>query len=187
MARRPSWMHALLLSLVLAVAASACSSASSQSAPAPAVSSSHAGSSPASSTPPPSTAPATPARSTQSGTPTAMTSVVPVVVCRTTFGITPPPAPKTQPTSLTLTVPGGTGAELAIYTDDQGRMRLLAPRSWSCSAMYGADGSGGITVYPTGESVPSDWGAGWKISATSPVQAVIGSQTSACFGCTVGQ
>ena len=116
-----------------------------------------------------------------------MTLVVPVVVCQTAFGITPPPAPKTQPTSLTLTVPGATGAELAIYTDDQGRMRLLAPRDWSCSAMYGADGSGGITVYPTGESVPSDWGAGWKISATSPVQAVIGSQTSACFGCTVGQ
>ena len=84
-----------------------------------------------------------------------MTLVVPVVVCQTAFGITPPPAPKTQPTSLTLTVPGGTAAELAIYTDDQGRMRLLAPRSWSCSAMYGADGSGGITVYPTGQSVPS--------------------------------
>src|SRR5262249_59305951 len=103
------------------------------------------------------------------GTPTAMTSVVPVVVCRTTFGITPPPAPKTQPTSLTLTVPGGTGAELAIYTDDQGRMRLLAPRSWSCSAMYGADGSGGITVYPTGQSVPS----GWEILGTATIQAVI--------------
>lgn len=74
-----------------------------------------------------------------------------------------------------------------MYTDDQGGMRLLGPQGWSCSAMYGADGSGGVVVYPPGESVPSDWGAGWKLPADSSVQAIIGSQTSACVGCAEGQ
>ena len=64
---------------------------------------------------------------------------------------------------------------------------MLAPRGWSCSAQYGADGSGGVAVYPAGEHVPSDWGAAWKLSASLPVRAVFGSQTSACEECAEGQ
>jgi hypothetical protein len=49
--------------------------------------------------------------------------------------------------------------------------------------MYGADGSGGVVVSPPGEFVPSDWGAGWELPADSSVQAIIGTQSSACMGC----
>ena len=88
---------------------------------------------------------------------------------------------------MSVTVPGGSAAGLAVYTDTRGGMRLLGPRGWSCSAMYGADGSGGVVVSPPGEFVPSNWGAGWQLPAGSSVQAIIGSQTSACMGCGEGQ
>lgn len=39
-------------------------------------------------------------------------------------------------------------------------MALVGPKGWHCSAMYGADGSGGIIVYPAGETVPQPGGAG---------------------------
>jgi hypothetical protein len=64
---------------------------------------------------------------------------------------------------------------------------LIGPRGWTCSALYGADGSGGVVVVPPGEAVPGSWGAGWKLSADSSVEAIIGSETSACQGCTAGQ
>jgi len=53
-------------------------------------------------------------------------------------------------------------------------MELLGPKGWSCAAFYGADGSGGITVYPPG-------------AGQSSPAAIDGSETSACFGCTLGQ
>jgi hypothetical protein len=102
-----------------------------------------------------------------------------LVVCRTTLAIASPPAPKAQPTSLTVGVPVGTGAEPAACTDERGLVRVLAPRGWSCNAMFGADGSGGVALYPPGEHVPADWGAGWRLPAGYPVRAVTGSQTSA--------
>lgn len=63
----------------------------------------------------------------------------------------------------------------------------MAPRGWSCRAVYGADGSGGIVVFPTGETVPAGWGAGWRLSPDSRVEAVVGDQTSACAGCSSAQ
>lgn len=66
-------------------------------------------------------------------------------------------------------------------------MRLLAPRGWTCQALYGADGSGGVAVYPAGQALPPGWGAGWKLSPSSTVRAVIGMETSACAGCTQAQ
>lgn len=89
--------------------------------------------------------------------------------------------PKALATSLTLSLPAGIGAELAGYSDDQGYMMLLAPRGWSCSAGYGADGSGGVAVFSAGERVPA------KVPADSPVEEVTGGETSACSGCTLGQ
>jgi hypothetical protein len=62
-------------------------------------------------------------------------------------------------------------------------MRVLGPRGWACSAQYGADGSGGVAVSPSGESIPSNWGAGWRLPTGSSVQAIIGFQTSACVSC----
>lgn len=74
-----------------------------------------------------------------------------------------------------------------MYTDKWGTMRLIGPRHWSCQAAYGADGSGGVAVYPAGQPIPSNWGAGWKLPSSSTVQAVIGNETSACTGCSEGQ
>jgi hypothetical protein len=130
----------------------------------------------------PSTAPAALSRPTAS-----TTAALALIVCPTKFGIIPTPAAKPQPPLVTVTVAGGSAAGLAVYTDDQGGMRLLGPQGWSCSVLYGADGSGGVVVYPPGESVPSNWGASWKLPADSSVQAIIGSQTSACVSCGEGQ
>jgi hypothetical protein len=119
------------------------------------------------------------------GAPT--TSSLPVVICPTTFGVTPSPRPLAQPTAVPTAVPSPLAGRLSIYVDDQGTMGLVGPLGWVCSALYGADGSGGVAVYPSGEPIPSDWGAGWRLPESSGVQAIIGSETSACMGCQVGQ
>jgi hypothetical protein len=62
-------------------------------------------------------------------------------------------------------------------------MKLVAPVGWQCSAQYGADGSGGVAVYPSGESTS---GSGAP-SASSTVEEVEGIETSACVGCTNAQ
>jgi hypothetical protein len=67
---------------------------------------------------------------------------------------------------------------LAVYSDPAGRMMLVGPKDgWSCSGLYGADGSGGLLISPAGESVPGDPDAGWHLSASSPVQAIVGYET----------
>lgn len=183
MGRKSSLPLAMIGAFALVVLVSACTSGSSSSVSAAASSASSAA--PAQSATQAPSQSATPAVSPQPTGPT--TAVVPLVVCRTTFGIAPAPAPKAQPPLVTINVPGGSASGLAVYTDSRGMMRLLGPQGWSCSALYGADGSGGVVVYQPGESVPSNWGAGWKLPADSPVQAIIGSQTSACMGCGEGQ
>ena len=61
-------------------------------------------------------------------------------------------------------------------------MELLGPLGWSCTASYGADGSGGVAVYPAGEPAPE----GQPFRASS-AEAIVGSETSACVGCGEGQ
>lgn len=77
--------------------------------------------------------------------------------------------------------------DLTIYSDSRGLMMLVGPKGWTCTAQYGADGSGGVVVVPKGESVPESWGEGWKLSANSAIEAIVGSETSACQGCAVSQ
>lgn len=64
---------------------------------------------------------------------------------------------------------------------------LVGPKGWTCTAQYGADGSGGVVVVPKGTSVPESWDGGWTLSASSTVEAIAGSETSACQGCALGQ
>jgi len=66
-------------------------------------------------------------------------------------------------------------------------MTLVGPKGWRCSAAYGADGSGGVVVFPNGETVPQSWEAGWHVPRGSPTEAVVGSETSGCQGCAAGQ
>jgi hypothetical protein len=111
------------------------------------------------------------------------TASLPLVICPTTLGVTPSPPPVHHPTSLSITLPSRLAERLSVYADDQGTMSLVGPRGWACRALYGADGSGGVAVYPSGTSIPSGWGAGWRLPGASEVQAIIGLETSACTGC----
>lgn len=129
---------------------------------------------------------AIPSSSLTTAVPVSEASTLPIVVCPTSFGIAPPP-PVSLPATMVVKVPTPTAAHLAVYSDNQGIMKLLAPRGWVCTARYGADGSGGVAVSPSGESIPSSWGAGWTLPASSPDTAIIGIETSACAGCTLGQ
>jgi hypothetical protein len=53
-------------------------------------------------------------------------------------------------------------------------MDIIGPRDWSCTGTFGADGGGGVTVYPAG-------------STSASAKAISASQTSACVGCALGQ
>jgi hypothetical protein len=101
-----------------------------------------------------------------------VTASLPVVSCPTSLGINRPAVP--LPQSRPVAVPQALAAGLSVYADTQGIMELLGPKGWSCTAFYGVDGSGGITVYPGGEG------------ASSPT-VINGSETSACVGCTLSQ
>jgi hypothetical protein len=117
------------------------------------------------------------------GTVTANLAVVP---CPTSLGV--PSGPKIMlPRSRQVAVPATLAGRLAVYTDSRGMMGLVAPKGWDCKAVIAADGSGGVAVYPRGERLPSSWGVSWPLARTSAVTAVVGSQTSACYTCTLGQ
>jgi hypothetical protein len=92
-------------------------------------------------------------------------------VCPTSFAVSPPPKPIAFPSATTLTVASALSGSLAAYTDTQGYLTIIAPRGWRCSAAYGADGSGGIRVWPRG----------------SAAEGINARETSACYGCTTGQ
>jgi hypothetical protein len=65
--------------------------------------------------------------------------------------------------------------KVGIYSDTRDIMMLLAPKGWSCSASFGADGSGDITVVPHGETLPA--GGLKPDSSDSSDQAITGSET----------
>lgn len=98
---------------------------------------------------------------------------VPLVICPTSFAASAP-ARLALPSSSLLPA-SAAAAGLAVYTDTRGLLRLLAPRGWACSGRYGADGSGRLQAAPR-HSTPATRG-----------EAVVASETSACFGCTTGQ
>lgn len=143
----------------------------------------------------PTSRPASTTTSTSTTTPPASTTTPPgtvkaslaVVGCTTTYGVPLPSTSAPLHTSVEVSIPGTLADDLAVYSDDRGFMMLLGPKGWTCRAAYGADGSGGVVVSPRGEAVPEAWGAGWHLSAGSSAEAIIGSETSACQGCGVGQ
>lgn len=112
---------------------------------------------------------------------------LPVVRCPTAIGIAPAPRAVSLPASRRVPVPAALAARLSVYADTQGVMELLGPRGWSCAAFYGADGSGGVVLYPRGGKPPRSWTAGWRLARTSAAAAVTGLETSACYTCTLAQ
>lgn len=122
-----------------------------------------------------------------SGTGESVAASLRVVRCPTTVAIAGTPTPATLPGTRSVTVPAGMASGLAVYADTQGIMALVGPAGWKCAAAYGADGSGGIAVYPPGEAVPQAWDAGWKLAAGAATAAITGSESSACYTCTLAQ
>lgn len=108
----------------------------------------------------------------------AATTSVPVVVCPTSFGVTPTSTGAPPPGPREIRLPAQVRDRVAVYADQADRMELLGPRGWRCSALYGADGSGGVAVYPPGQPVPD--AAPFR---RSTAEAVVGSETAACVGC----
>jgi hypothetical protein len=132
--------------------------------------------------------PGTSASATTVSPPASPTKTIelPVTLCPTTFGAPPPPMVALAPIMPAQVAPDQ-ASQLGVYTDSRGIMKLVAPIHWACRADYGANGTGGVLVYLSGESPPPNWGAGWPLPAHSPIQAVVGFETSACAGCTNGQ
>jgi hypothetical protein len=103
-----------------------------------------------------------------------VTASVPVVACPTTWGITPGPAPKTLPSSITLSLPPSLVGEVTDYSDQMKIMQLIGPKGWQCAASYGADGNGGLQVYSPNEEAPSG-----SAFSNQSAEAVEGHETSA--------
>jgi uncharacterized protein DUF4850 len=99
---------------------------------------------------------------------------LPLNVCKTSVGDSSE-TPVNLPTSVKVDVPKNSAAKLALYSDDEGVIEVLAPTGWTCSALIGADGSSSVMVQPAGlPPTPS------PVTTTEEVRA---GQTSACVGC----
>lgn len=115
-----------------------------------------------------------------------VTASLPVVNCPTTVAIAAPPTPVALPSSRRVAVPSAVASGLAVYADTQGIMALIGPRGWSCAAAYGADGSGGIVIYPPGTPAPQSADAVWKLGQRTTM-GIYGTESSACYTCTLAQ
>jgi hypothetical protein len=109
---------------------------------------------------------------------------VPVVICPTEFGASRPTntakIPRTAPVDLTL----GQASVVADFTDTAQWQSVLGPRGWRCSASYGADGNGGITIYPTSESIGF---SGVYLNNKPDLQAINADWSPACVDCILSQ
>jgi hypothetical protein len=107
--------------------------------------------------------------------PTAFATGLAVVACPTEQALTSqtPPSTIVPPTGL----PPNVSSQLAIYTDTTGRTAVLAPRGWSCRAAFGADGSGGISVFPAKDE-PTTRGP-------TPADQIAAGTDGGCAGCTL--
>ena len=103
------------------------------------------------------------------------------VVCPTTYGLQPSGTPN-LPSTVAKSIPSSLVSQIAVYTDAQGQMQILAPTGWACSATIGVDGSSELAAFPEGQPNPTTY------STTSDTgEQVIGSQTGACVGCLYSQ
>lgn len=85
---------------------------------------------------------------------------VPVIKCPTTVGVSMTPHPYPAK-SKSVKVPSSLAHKLSFYTDSYGQVQpLLGPSGWKCTAVVGADGTYGITLFPHngshGERIEAD-------------------------------
>jgi serine/threonine protein kinase len=123
------------------------------------------------------------ATSTTSNPATDVNTSVPVVACPTSYAEEPPPANKNLPSTVTASMPADLTSQLNVYADEAGIIEVLAPTGWDCSASLGADGSELMSVVPSGEVLPD----GSSLSAGSPDEAIVATQTGGCQGCAASQ
>jgi hypothetical protein len=125
-------------------------------------------------------APGTTTTSTTSA-PATVSAQLSQVVCTTTYGLQPTSTPN-LPSTVAESIPSNLVSEIAVYTDAQGQMQILAPTGWACSATLGVDGSSELAAFPEGQTNPTTY-------STTPDtgEQVVGSQTGACVGCTYSQ
>jgi hypothetical protein len=103
------------------------------------------------------------------------------VVCPTSYGNQPTGTPN-LPSTVAKSVPSGLVNQIAVYTDAQGEMQIMAPTGWACSASIGADGSSELAAFPEGQPSPMSPG-----STSDTGEQVVGSQASACSSCNYAQ
>lgn len=103
---------------------------------------------------------------------------VPVVACATTLA-SAASTHITIPATATVSLPAQYSGYFAVFTDSEESQSVLAPKSWTCNADYGEDGSGILTVRPRGE---------FPVLAVVPGEEVVGISiltNGGCTGCTI--
>ncbi len=116
---------------------------------------------------------------TTTAPPATTTAALSIVACKTTVAIASPPPSTTLPATASVTVPTDEASYLVVYSDTAGTMMMLGPMGWVCRAEYGADGSGGLLITPTGETIASSPGSGGHVPSSSTAEAIEGYETGA--------
>jgi hypothetical protein len=111
------------------------------------------------------------------GTPLSVVEL-PVARCPTSFG-----APRSRdvdlPAHVTTEVSASMARSLSVFTDGLDTLGVVAPTSWSCTALDSVAGSSTLIVYPPGDPTPV-WGHVASVS-----QGIVASQTGSCGGCSL--
>lgn len=131
-------------------------------------------------------APSVPTSHVLSAAAGTITVSLPVVTCPTTVAVAATPIAAPLPSSRPVAVPSAVATGLAVYADTRGTMALVGPKGWKCAAAYGADGSGGVLIYPPGVPAPQSANAVWKLGQQT-ARGIYGTESSACYTCTLGQ
>lgn len=112
------------------------------------------------------------------GAAAASNVMVPVVACPSEYGAGPPTGLPILPKAMGLGLPAAAAGKLSFYTDHTRTLApVLAPRGWACNVLIGADGSGGVNIYPHGRPQPGPTSGKPLVSALS---------YGACQGCIWG-
>jgi hypothetical protein len=124
---------------------------------------------------------AVPRTSTTSTTASTVSARLAEVVCPTTYGV-PTTGTPGLPSTVAESIPSDLVGRIAVYTDAQGQMQILAPTGWACSAVLAADGSSDVAAYPVGQPDPTTSG-----TTRDTGEQVVGSQASVCASCNYAQ
>jgi hypothetical protein len=103
---------------------------------------------------------------------------LPLNVCKTSVG-SPSDTPADLPANVRVRLAPGYSTKLAVYSDNEGVIEVVAPTGWNCTAQIAGDGSSSVQVSPPGQAGISSA----TLSAGSTDEVINASQTSACVGC----